>query len=234
MWRPRTLPRSGLVCAALLIAFSCSQLNYTRPGLPKLNPRLLENWKNEVKEKGRINCPNNVRTVSVFLQASWSECAGGGRRFGGRNPPKPGSCWAPDGAGSDAQTPISPPLPGVAAVPGQSMSHLWDPPSVLKPPGSPGSPGATLSAGTLGLLVQHCLIWALELPSGSSQDPDRAKAARSVLESLLMQRTSVSQHKARAGFKPFLKPWDWQGPRGRAVCASSCCERQPWPELVGR
>ncbi|XP_030913829.1 zinc finger protein 512B isoform X3 [Geospiza fortis] len=35
------------------------RLNYTRPGLPKLNPRLLENWKNEVKEKGRINCPNN-------------------------------------------------------------------------------------------------------------------------------------------------------------------------------
>uniref|UniRef100_A0A8D0LCK2 Zinc finger protein 512B n=1 Tax=Sphenodon punctatus TaxID=8508 RepID=A0A8D0LCK2_SPHPU len=34
-------------------------LNYTRPGLPKLNPRLLENWKNEVKEKGHINCPNN-------------------------------------------------------------------------------------------------------------------------------------------------------------------------------
>ncbi|XP_065610604.1 zinc finger protein 512B isoform X4 [Cyrtonyx montezumae] len=35
------------------------RLNYTRPGLPKLNPRLLENWKNEVKEKGHINCPNN-------------------------------------------------------------------------------------------------------------------------------------------------------------------------------
>ncbi|POI32387.1 hypothetical protein CIB84_003861 [Bambusicola thoracicus] len=35
------------------------RLNYTRPGLPKLNPRLLESWKNEVKEKGHINCPNN-------------------------------------------------------------------------------------------------------------------------------------------------------------------------------
>ncbi|KAJ6651788.1 hypothetical protein lerEdw1_016480 [Lerista edwardsae] len=35
------------------------RLNYTRPGLPKLNPRLLETWKNEVKEKGHINCPNN-------------------------------------------------------------------------------------------------------------------------------------------------------------------------------
>ncbi|XP_072205868.1 zinc finger protein 512B isoform X4 [Excalfactoria chinensis] len=35
------------------------RLNYTRPGLPKLNPKLLESWKNEVKEKGHINCPNN-------------------------------------------------------------------------------------------------------------------------------------------------------------------------------
>ncbi|KAL7985676.1 hypothetical protein Chor_004246 [Crotalus horridus] len=35
------------------------QLNYTRPGLPKLNPSLLEAWKNEVKEKGHINCPND-------------------------------------------------------------------------------------------------------------------------------------------------------------------------------
>ncbi|XP_044311496.1 zinc finger protein 512B [Varanus komodoensis] len=35
------------------------RLNYTRPGLPKLNPTLLESWKNEVKEKGHINCPNH-------------------------------------------------------------------------------------------------------------------------------------------------------------------------------
>lgn len=25
-----------------------------------LNPRLLEEWKNEVKEKGHVNCPNDV------------------------------------------------------------------------------------------------------------------------------------------------------------------------------
>jgi hypothetical protein len=36
------------------------QLNYTRPGLPTLNPQLLEAWKNEVKEKGHVNCPNDV------------------------------------------------------------------------------------------------------------------------------------------------------------------------------
>ncbi|XP_023654671.2 zinc finger protein 512B isoform X2 [Paramormyrops kingsleyae] len=35
------------------------QLNYTRPGLPKFSPRLLDNWKNEVKEKGFICCPNS-------------------------------------------------------------------------------------------------------------------------------------------------------------------------------
>lgn len=36
------------------------QLNYTRPGLPTLNPQLLEAWKSEVKEKGHVNCPNDV------------------------------------------------------------------------------------------------------------------------------------------------------------------------------
>lgn len=42
-----------MLCLAL-------QLNYTRPGLPALNPQLLEVWKNEVKEKGHVNCPNDV------------------------------------------------------------------------------------------------------------------------------------------------------------------------------
>ena len=42
-----------MLCLAL-------QLNYTRPGLPTLNPQLLEAWKNEVKEKGHVNCPNDV------------------------------------------------------------------------------------------------------------------------------------------------------------------------------
>lgn len=47
-------PEAHLVlCLAL-------QLNYTRPGLPTLNPQLLEAWKNEVKEKGHVNCPNDV------------------------------------------------------------------------------------------------------------------------------------------------------------------------------
>ena len=75
------------MCAALLIIFYCLQLNYTRPGLPKLNPRLLENWKNEVKEKGRINCPNNVRTISV-LRAGWSQSAGGRGKILGQKPTK--------------------------------------------------------------------------------------------------------------------------------------------------
>ncbi|RXM94208.1 Zinc finger protein 512B [Acipenser ruthenus] len=36
------------------------RLNYTRPGLPKFNPKVLDNWKKEVKEKGFIFCVNNV------------------------------------------------------------------------------------------------------------------------------------------------------------------------------
>ncbi|KAG8131583.1 hypothetical protein E2320_009502 [Naja naja] len=45
------------------------QLNYTRPGLPKLNPRLLEAWKNEVKEKGHINCPNDC-CAAIYCSVS--------------------------------------------------------------------------------------------------------------------------------------------------------------------
>lgn len=49
--------------------FLIRQLNYTRPGLPKLNPQLLEDWKNEVKEKGHINCPNNVSVLFLVKNA---------------------------------------------------------------------------------------------------------------------------------------------------------------------
>ncbi|XP_076851174.1 zinc finger protein 512B isoform X2 [Brachyhypopomus gauderio] len=35
------------------------RLNYTRPGLPNFSPKSLETWKNEVKEKGFICCPNS-------------------------------------------------------------------------------------------------------------------------------------------------------------------------------
>uniref|UniRef100_A0A8C7VPM6 Zinc finger protein 512B n=1 Tax=Oncorhynchus mykiss TaxID=8022 RepID=A0A8C7VPM6_ONCMY len=34
------------------------RLNYTRPGLPIFSPKLLESWRNEVKEKGFICCSN--------------------------------------------------------------------------------------------------------------------------------------------------------------------------------
>lgn len=53
--------------------------------------------------------------------------------FWGQKPTKNGSHWAPDH--SDAQALISPPFPELAAVPGESVSHLWDPHGVLKPPG---------------------------------------------------------------------------------------------------
>lgn len=105
----------GLGCAALLINCCCSQLNYTRPGLPKLNPRLLENWKNEVKEKGRINCPNNVRIVCSSVGWLVSICRRK-REVLGQKPTKNGSYWASDH--SDAQTLISPAFPELATVSG--------------------------------------------------------------------------------------------------------------------
>ncbi|KAJ1122804.1 hypothetical protein NDU88_001277 [Pleurodeles waltl] len=45
-------------------------LNYIRPGLPTFHPRLLENWKNEVKEQGQIMCPNHC------CQAIYSSVSG--------------------------------------------------------------------------------------------------------------------------------------------------------------
>ncbi|XP_069506948.1 zinc finger protein 512B isoform X2 [Ambystoma mexicanum] len=45
-------------------------LNYIRPGLPTFHPRLLENWKNEVKEQGHIMCPNHC------CQAIYSSVSG--------------------------------------------------------------------------------------------------------------------------------------------------------------
>ncbi|XP_060086585.1 LOW QUALITY PROTEIN: zinc finger protein 512B [Heteronotia binoei] len=62
------------------------RLNYTRPGLPKLNPRLLEIWKTEVKEKGHINCPNNC-CVAIYssvsgLKAHLANCNKGGHSVG--------------------------------------------------------------------------------------------------------------------------------------------------------
>ncbi|PKK25119.1 zinc finger protein 512B [Columba livia] len=62
------------------------RLNYTRPGLPKLNPRLLENWKNEVKEKGHINCPNNcceaIYSSVSGLKAHLANCNKGDHSVG--------------------------------------------------------------------------------------------------------------------------------------------------------
>ncbi|XP_015682133.1 zinc finger protein 512B [Protobothrops mucrosquamatus] len=62
------------------------QLNYTRPGLPKLNPSLLEAWKNEVKEKGHINCPNDC-CAAIYcsvsgLKAHLANCNKGGHLVG--------------------------------------------------------------------------------------------------------------------------------------------------------
>uniref|UniRef100_A0A4W5KUV7 Zinc finger protein 512B n=1 Tax=Hucho hucho TaxID=62062 RepID=A0A4W5KUV7_9TELE len=59
------------------------RLNYTRPGLPKFSPKLLESWKNEVKEKGFICCSNGsceaVYSSVSGLKAHLANCnqAGG-------------------------------------------------------------------------------------------------------------------------------------------------------------
>ncbi|XP_050774220.1 zinc finger protein 512B isoform X2 [Gopherus flavomarginatus] len=62
------------------------RLNYTRPGLPKLNPRLLETWKNEVKEKGHVNCPNNsceaIYSSVSGLKAHLTNCNKGDHSVG--------------------------------------------------------------------------------------------------------------------------------------------------------
>ncbi|XP_030066919.1 zinc finger protein 512B isoform X2 [Microcaecilia unicolor] len=62
------------------------QLNYTRPGLPDINPRVLENWKNDVKEHGHISCPNHhceAQYSSVSgLKAHLANCTKGNPSIG--------------------------------------------------------------------------------------------------------------------------------------------------------
>ncbi|XP_072489345.1 uridine-cytidine kinase-like 1 isoform X4 [Notamacropus eugenii] len=62
------------------------RLNYTRPGLPTLNPQLLETWKNEVKERGHVNCPNNcceaIYSSVSGLKAHLANCTKGDHLVG--------------------------------------------------------------------------------------------------------------------------------------------------------
>nr|XP_006011895.1 PREDICTED: zinc finger protein 512B isoform X1 [Latimeria chalumnae] len=62
------------------------RLNYTRPGLPKFNARQLENWKNEVKGKGHISCPNNhceaIYSSVSGLKAHLANCDKGSHSVG--------------------------------------------------------------------------------------------------------------------------------------------------------
>ncbi|KAI5095908.1 zinc finger protein 512B isoform X6, partial [Silurus meridionalis] len=58
------------------------RLNYTRPGLPTYNPETLDTWKNEVKEKGFICCPNSsceaIYSSVSGLKAHLTSCIKGG------------------------------------------------------------------------------------------------------------------------------------------------------------
>ncbi|XP_053096774.1 zinc finger protein 512B isoform X6 [Pangasianodon hypophthalmus] len=60
----------------------CQKLNYTRPGLPTYNPETLDTWKNEVKEKGFICCPNSsceaIYSSVSGLKAHLTSCIKGG------------------------------------------------------------------------------------------------------------------------------------------------------------
>ncbi|XP_046896330.1 zinc finger protein 512B isoform X2 [Hypomesus transpacificus] len=62
------------------------RLNYTRPGLPNFSPKLLEDWKNEVKEKGFICCTNGsceaVYSSVSGLKAHLANCNKGGGDVG--------------------------------------------------------------------------------------------------------------------------------------------------------
>lgn len=79
------------------------QLNYTRPGLPTLNPQLLEAWKNEVKERGHVNCPNDVSWGGLVGRV-WGHWDLGtespGVALGGNLPSDQPTCdpWAPGGS----------------------------------------------------------------------------------------------------------------------------------------
>ncbi|ELK04442.1 Zinc finger protein 512B [Pteropus alecto] len=63
-----------------------ARLNYTRPGLPTLNPQLLEAWKSEVKEKGHVNCPNDccgaIYSSVSGLKAHLAGCSKGDHLVG--------------------------------------------------------------------------------------------------------------------------------------------------------
>ncbi|XP_037061392.1 zinc finger protein 512B isoform X4 [Peromyscus leucopus] len=69
-----------------------ARLNYTRPGLPTLNPQLLEAWKNEVKEKGHVNCPNDcceaIYSSVSGLKAHLASCSKNWFRTSADPPPK--------------------------------------------------------------------------------------------------------------------------------------------------
>uniref|UniRef100_A0A8C2DKP6 Zinc finger protein 512B n=1 Tax=Cyprinus carpio TaxID=7962 RepID=A0A8C2DKP6_CYPCA len=62
------------------------RLNYTRPGLPNFSPETVNSWKNDVKEKGFICCPNcNCEAIysSVSgLKAHLASCNKGGGDVG--------------------------------------------------------------------------------------------------------------------------------------------------------
>ncbi|KAJ4934105.1 hypothetical protein JOQ06_006912 [Pogonophryne albipinna] len=62
------------------------RLNYTRPGLPNFSHELLETWKNQVKEKGFICCPNEnceaVYSSVSGLKAHLANCSQGGGELG--------------------------------------------------------------------------------------------------------------------------------------------------------
>ncbi|XP_032950971.1 zinc finger protein 512B isoform X2 [Rhinolophus ferrumequinum] len=63
-----------------------ARLNYTRPGLPTLNPQMLEAWKNEVKERGHVNCPNDcceaIYSSVSGLKAHLASCSKGDHLVG--------------------------------------------------------------------------------------------------------------------------------------------------------
>ncbi|XP_058535257.1 zinc finger protein 512B isoform X3 [Ochotona princeps] len=63
-----------------------ARLNYTRPGLPTLNPQLLEAWKSQVKEKGHVNCPNDcceaIYSSVSGLKAHLASCGKGDHLVG--------------------------------------------------------------------------------------------------------------------------------------------------------
>ncbi|XP_033043077.1 zinc finger protein 512B isoform X2 [Trachypithecus francoisi] len=228
-----------------------ARLNYTRPGLPTLNPQLLEAWKNEVKEKGHVNCPNDVsrgsrvgawgptqgQSPGVALRAEWR------RRAFRRCPAHPRPCM-PSLPNSQDSHPLTCPkeaseIPwGRAGVylgvgcPPESLAHGCLPCSAVKPstPVCPDSrlilPAAARGPTWRGSTAACCARRSSALRVASNTTSSRP-TQRTGSEH---QQTHLPNTGARTHWCPRRKRKKiWQVGRSGAESPRSGPQRSLWP-----